>query len=1006
MIKRITTAMLLCLSLGFTSEFYVKIPVDADVNLSSVIYTLLENGIEKCKDESSDKEVFVLCGPYSNAKRAKDVASKVSTLGYISIVVEKGKRKQVRSSTDKKTTKRTKSKRKQEGLKDMYLGIKLRRMYDLLNKGDLDGAETYAYSLINSKYKDDALMVIGIVNMRRGYDSKACKILALSNKPEASELKDIACLRVSSGKEFSEERKYTVNEAEDLKKAIDLFRLKKYEDAIEIAKSVLKSDPTNLEAILIIADSYMLKKEYEKALPYYKMAFSIDSKNVRAIKGLMYSYMALGKIDQAYKYSLILEKMNVKDDGIRKVKALYYAKKAEKLIDEGKYNEAMAYLKKARDIDINEPLVNMLFGDIYFKRKDYVSAYKHYMEAYKLSNDFNVLLKVLYTLTKMHNFDLVNDFLAEIELESLTEKQRAKLKEFYKHLYVEASSYYLDNNNFSMTYKVAKEGLLMFPDNETLRKNLAWACLNLDRLDCAKENFLSVLSNDRNDKDSLYGLALVYVRKGENQEAKKYLRKLEKLAYDDPDMLIKIADLYALLGDTRNAKRVLRLYEKRSGIKDRDFYVDEHIHSADEEVLNRKEMFEDGRIFNNPFIEQGDRYGEDLHIKRNRYLQDDKSPITKYQTRKDNPKRDVSYTHVLRKLEDIEKSKHADYISLYTKLNSKSGRTGLDELNRVSLGLDAEKAITDNISFWTYNSILFLNSGGEPNYGIVGSLSGGVKRKVNTSFIGIEPMIGLSVGDKTRISVGVGSTPIGNAPVNPTFRYLFNVRTYVRSISLDLLIKRDSIRDSLLSYVGLKDPYSSNSWGRVLKEGGRIEIKFGSGYKSSQIAFKAGVYDIKGKNVNDNNVFFLEFFPYAYIGDMLSDEDYIGLFAKYENYNKDENLFYFGNGGYFSPKNFLLIGPKYTGYVNVKNLLIKLNALVGFLSFEHSGGNVNSLSIDISSIFEYKLGKNTSIVGGLGYRNSRDYDEIALSLGLKYYFRGLINPFRETVDTFDGRLFN
>ncbi|RUM32144.1 MAG: hypothetical protein DSY42_01695 [Aquifex sp.] len=338
-------------------------------------------------------------------------------------------------------------------------------------------------------------------------------------------------------------------------------------------------------------------------------------------------------------------------------------------------------------------------------------------------------------------------------------------------------------------------------------------------------------------------------------------------------------------------------------------------------------------------------------------------------------------------------------------MNVKSGRTGLDKLTTLAINLIGEKKLGNSLFLWTKNKILFLDSGGKPDYRVVGNAHLPVIRDINTYFSGFEPFIGLRFGRKNYISGGIGLTPIGNSPISPTITFLLELGIRKESYSLELSLKKDSVKDTLLSYTGLKDPHSSQSWGRVTEQGGEIKFQLGSGYKTSFISFKTGYYSLKGKNTRSNSRFFGEIYPSIYLGKAIMDENYVGLFLRYENFDKNENVYYFGHGGYFSPKNFILLGPKYTGYFSRDRLILRFNTFVGLLSFDEQGERTNTLGIDVSTDFEYKFKEKISLFGAAGYRNSKNYDEVAFIVGLKYYFHGLISPFRETVDRLDGRLF-
>ncbi|MEI9896940.1 MAG: cellulose synthase subunit BcsC-related outer membrane protein [Chthoniobacter sp.] len=111
-----------------------------------------------------------------------------------------------------------------------------------------------------------------------------------------------------------------------------------------------------------------------------------------------------------------------------------------------------------------------------------------------------------------------------------------------------------------------------------------------------------------------------------------------------------------------------------------------------------------------------------------------------------------------------------------------------------------------------------------------------------------------------------------------------------------------SIRESVLSYVGLDDPYvKGRTWGRVQETGGSLQIF--QGLPSDITLFAKASYGvITGTNTEQNThlsligsvskLFKREGFEYITIGPAVS----------YEEFDNNQNQFTYGNGGYFSPQ--------------------------------------------------------------------------------------------------------
>ena len=147
----------------------------------------------------------------------------------------------------------------------------------------------------------------------------------------------------------------------------------------------------------------------------------------------------------------------------------------------------------------------------------------------------------------------------------------------------------------------------------------------------------------------------------------------------------------------------------------------------------------------------------------------------------------------------------------------------------------------------------------------------------------------------------IGSTPInGPLAVNPIGRAGIQYRHSSGYVQGEFYSQ--SIRESLLSYAGLQDPYvKGREWGRVQETGGSLQIF--QGLPNDITLFGKGSYgEVTGVNTARNNhlalvgsiskLFKPEGFEYVTIGPAIS----------YEQWDNNQNHFTYGNGGYFSPQ--------------------------------------------------------------------------------------------------------
>jgi hypothetical protein len=153
-----------------------------------------------------------------------------------------------------------------------------------------------------------------------------------------------------------------------------------------------------------------------------------------------------------------------------------------------------------------------------------------------------------------------------------------------------------------------------------------------------------------------------------------------------------------------------------------------------------------------------------------------------------------------------------------------------------------------------------------------------------------------------RTDIHIGTTPL-NGPVDPT--PTFEARVGAADWFVD--IHRVNVKDSILSYVGQKDPYGNDEWGRVTRNG--IEAgktwPLGSRWWASG---SAGFDYYMGDSVWDNRAVHLD----TAVGQTLSfdrDELSYGVFATAQHFRRNSDFYTYGHGGYYSPELMTMVGP-------------------------------------------------------------------------------------------------
>ena len=134
--------------------------------------------------------------------------------------------------------------------------------------------------------------------------------------------------------------------------------------------------------------------------------------------------------------------------------------------------------------------------------------------------------------------------------------------------------------------------------------------------------------------------------------------------------------------------------------------------------------------------------------------------------------------------------------------------------------------------------------------------------------------------------------PIGLAPT-----------TVANPLTVRVEGTRQAVTDSLLTYAGTRDPITGQVWGGVVKTGGDVLVSYDDGDLGAYAG--GGYYTLDGRNVANNNDF--EGLVGAYVRPYRSGTHAfkIGVNLSYMDYDKNLRFFTFGQGGYFSPQNYI-----------------------------------------------------------------------------------------------------
>jgi hypothetical protein len=270
-----------------------------------------------------------------------------------------------------------------------------------------------------------------------------------------------------------------------------------------------------------------------------------------------------------------------------------------------------------------------------------------------------------------------------------------------------------------------------------------------------------------------------------------------------------------------------------------------------------------------------------------------------------------------------------------------------------------------------------------------------------------------------HVSLSGGYTPEGFLLATFTGRAMLNPGNG----PLTLNFSREPVRDSQLSYAGLRDPSAAPDalgqiWGGVIANQG--EVQFAHGDAESGFYVGAGGQYLTGHNVETNN---------RYDGDggawwrvkALPEYGSLSVGANFfaMRYAHNENAFTYGMGGYFSPQYYFLANVPFTfsGHYGTRwhyNILGSLGvqafqedstplfpiAASGLESSEtvtigsETYGDLTlpsrtsvGANYDVRSQVSYQIGAHLFAEGFLTANNSRNYQAVTAGFSIHYLFR-------------------
>ncbi|MEX3958287.1 cellulose synthase subunit BcsC-related outer membrane protein [Trinickia sp. EG282A] len=307
-------------------------------------------------------------------------------------------------------------------------------------------------------------------------------------------------------------------------------------------------------------------------------------------------------------------------------------------------------------------------------------------------------------------------------------------------------------------------------------------------------------------------------------------------------------------------------------------------------------------------------------------------------------------TSVAKELADIDRER-ASTVSGGVVFRNRDGEDGLSNLTDIEAPIQGRiKAGNGHIVVTATPVLLDAGTVAGTANAIARFGTGGAKYTPSTYGAQNASGVGLSIGYESRSWSGdAGVTPLGFVEMNAIGGLKYR-GAVTDKLTYSLEVARRAVTDSMLSYAGTRyfDPNSGSTvkWGGVTSNGGLAALNWDDGTNGAYV--NASYQFFHGDNVASNNALKGGGGFYSRVYKDANQTLTIGANTTLMRYAKDLSYYTYGQGGYFSPQQYIILNfpVEWTGRNG--NFTYDLLGSVGVQHFRNKGSNYFVLSDNAS----------------------------------------------------------
>lgn len=555
-----------------------------------------------------------------------------------------------------------------------------------------------------------------------------------------------------------------------------------------------------------------------------------------------------------------------------------------------------------------------------------------------------------------------------------------------------------------------------------LALELAWVLLNQKRYPDAQKWFEQVTYWDTQHTEAYYGLGLALYQQNQLEAAKVTLLKADLTQEQTRELLSLVIYQQAKNAyDQQNYVLSLALVQNAQEYATPALKQDAISLEAWNE-LNLKNHTRAEKLFSQLYQEEKrPQYAEGLILSlkaQDKWAELEALPAQIDEPLQSEKQKAIGERYVQRKLFLAAAAKNPKKTTLHNvqqheisaalQYREKSGTSGLSQLRIQTVPLIEGILAQDSTQQWRLSvSQVQLDSGTLGANAQIGSdLRTSYRFTPVTSQQGTEVTVHyLNQGWLTRYA-SFGLTP-SNGVISPRLTFQAGLIQQQQTGHWQAELYQQPVRESMLSYVGLRDPYTGQTWGQVLKTGGRYEWQYAI---SPEWTVSTGINLARytGQNVQSNQQIELNAALDRNLNLKGFDYFVVGPHLVAQHFNHNLSQFTLGHGGYFSPQRYVALG----GHLDFQTEEQKEFVLHGRIALNwvsqtedaascfplghlptstqcltgYDGNSKTGLGGSAQLFGVWRLSPQWQTGGGVVLRQSPSYRDYALQFFLRYFF--------------------